>query len=226
MINDNLNEMKIKICGIRNQDDAKVALDAGADALGFLVGITHLAEDKISNEEAKAIIESLPPLVSPVAVTHLADVQKIIALIKYLGVNTVQIHDYIEPIQVKTIRENLPGVKIIKSVHVEGDNAIEMAKLFEPYAHAILLDSRTADRLGGTGITHDWDISARLVKCISLPVILAGGLTPGNVYEAVCKVKPYAVDVNSGVEDTKGNKNFFKVQLFIGEARRASVSFR
>jgi phosphoribosylanthranilate isomerase len=89
--------------------------------LGFLVGITHLAEDKISNEEAKAIIESLPPLVSPVAVTHLTDVQKIIDLIIYLGVNTLQIHDYIEPIQVKTIRENLPGVKIIKSVHVEGD---------------------------------------------------------------------------------------------------------
>jgi phosphoribosylanthranilate isomerase len=107
-------------------------------------------------------------------------------------------------------------------------DAIEMAKLFEPYAHAILLDSRTADRLGGTGITHDWDISARLVKSISIPVILAGGLTPGNVYEAVCKVKPYAVDVNSGVEDIKGYKNFSKVQLraFIGpgsQARRAAA---
>jgi phosphoribosylanthranilate isomerase len=218
--------MKVKICGIRNQDDAKVALNAGADALGFLVGITHLAEDKISNEEAKVIIESLPPLVITVAVTHLTDVQKIIDLAMYLGVNTLQIHDYIGPKEVKTIKENLPGVKIIKGVHVEGEDAIEMAKLFEPYAHAILLDSRTAGRLGGTGITHDWDISARLVKSIKIPVILAGGLTPGNVYEAVCKVKPYAVDVNSGVEDIKGNKNFSKVQLFIGEARRASDSFR
>jgi phosphoribosylanthranilate isomerase len=215
--------MRIKICGIRHQDDAKVALDAGADALGFLVGIAHLAEDKIRKEEAKAIIESLPPLVSPVAVTHLTDVQKIIDLIMYLGVNTVQIHDYIEPKEVKTIRENLPGVKIIKGVHVEGEDAIEMAKLFEPYAHAILLDSRTTDRLGGTGITHDWNISARLVKSISIPVILAGGLTPGNVLEAVYKVKPYGVDVNSGVEDIKGYKNFSKVQLFIGEARRAAA---
>jgi phosphoribosylanthranilate isomerase len=215
--------MRIKICGIRHQDDAKVALDAGADALGFLVGIAHLAEDKIRKEEAKAIIESLPPLVSPVAVTHLTDVQKIIDLIMYLGVNTVQIHDYIEPKEVKTIRENLPGVKIIKGVHVEGEDAIEMAKYFEPYAHAILLDSRTTDRLGGTGITHDWNISARLVKSISIPVILAGGLTPGNVLEAVYKVKPYGVDVNSGVEDIKGYKNFSKVQLFIGEARRAAA---
>ena len=218
--------MKVKICGIRHQDDAKVALDAGADALGFLVGITHLAEDKIRKEEAKAIIESLPPLVSPVAVTHLTDVREIIDLIIYLGVSTVQIHDYIGPKEVKTIRENLPGVKIIKSVHVEGENAIEMAKLFEPYAHAILLDSRTTDRLGGTGITHDWDISARLVKSIRIPVILAGGLTPGNVFEAACKVKPYGVDVNSGVEDIKGNKNFSKVQLFIGEAMRANLPVR
>jgi phosphoribosylanthranilate isomerase len=223
MTNDNFNNMRIKICGIRHQDDAKVALDAGADALGFLVGIAHLAEDKIRNEEAKAIIESLPPLVSPVAVTHLTDVQKIIDLIMYLGVNTVQIHDYIEPKEVKTIRENLPGVKIITGVHVEGEDAIEMAKYFEPYAHAILLDSRTTDRLGGTGITHDWNISARLVKSISIPVILAGGLTPGNVLEAVYKVKPYGVDVNSGVEDIKGYKNFSKVQLFIGEARRAAA---
>jgi len=164
MINDNINEMQVKICGISSMEDAKVALNAGADALGFLVGITHLAEDKISNEVAKAIIESMPPLATPVAVTHLTDIQKIIDLIINLGANTVQIHDYIEPKEVKTIRENLPGVKIIKSVHVEGENAIEIAKLFEPYAHAILLDSRTTDRLGGTGITHDWDISARLLK--------------------------------------------------------------
>ncbi len=226
MINDNINEMKVKICGISSLEDAKVALNAGAHALGFLVGITHLAEDKISNEEAKFIIDSLPPLVSPVAVTHLTDVQKIIVLIKYLGVTTVQIHDYLEPIQLKDLRDNLPGVKIIKSVHVEGEEAIDAAKEFEPYADAILLDSRTVNRLGGTGITHDWDISARLVKSIKKPVILAGGLTPDNVYDAVCKVKPYAVDVNSGVEDQRNQKNFSRVHLFIQEAMRAHDQVR
>lgn len=216
--------MRAKICGISNSEDAKIALQAGADALGFLVGITHLAEDKISKEKAKDIILSLPPFVSTVAVTHLTDVNKIVDLVLYLGVTTVQIHDYIAPEEVKRVRDMLPGVKIIKAVHVMQEDSIAIAQSFTPYVDALLLDSRTKDRLGGTGLTHDWNISERIVNEVNRPVILAGGLNADNVYDAVKKVKPFGVDVNSGVE-SDNKKDFDKVSRFILNAKKAELEY-
>lgn len=220
--------MRAKICGINTWENAKIALDCGADALGFLVGITHLAEDKISVEDAKKIIEKLPPFVSSVAVTHLQDTSKIIEMCKYLKVTTLQIHDYISPEEVLICKKNLPSVKIIKAVHViddDKDKTIRIARSFENVADALLLDSRTVERLGGTGITHDWNISREIVTQMSLPVMLAGGLTDKNVYDAVRKVKPYAVDVNSGVE-INGNKDIDKVRGFINNAFKAELDYR
>lgn len=220
--------MRAKICGINTWANAKIALDCGADALGFLVGITHLAEDKIELEDAKNIIRKLPPFVSTVAVTHLQDPVKIVEMCDYLGVTTLQIHDYVAPEGVLFCKENLPGVKIIKAVHViDGDKAgtIKMAHSFEKVADALLLDSRTAERLGGTGKTHDWNISKEIVEEMNIPVMLAGGLTDQNVYDAVMKVRPYAVDVNSGVE-IDGNKDWDKVSGFILNAKKAEMDYR
>ncbi len=215
--------MRVKICGINTLENAEIALDCGADALGFLVGITHLAEDKIEVEEAKRIIDKLPPFVNSVAVTHLQDPKKIIEMCEFLGVSTLQIHDYIPPEQVKFCKSELNSLKIIKSVHVingDKDKTLDTALSFENVADAILLDSRTEERLGGTGLTHDWNISKEIVEKINIPVILAGGLTDNNVYEAVKTVKPYAVDVNSGVE-INGNKDREKVFRFIENAKKA-----
>jgi phosphoribosylanthranilate isomerase len=214
--------MRAKICGISSAEDISVALKAGADALGFLVGITHLAEDKISNEDAKILIQKLPPFVSTVAVTHLTNVKEIVELVKYLGVTTVQIHDYIAPVEVKQVRDMLPGIKIIKAVHITAEDSIAVANSFVPFVDALLLDSRTKDRLGGTGMTHDWNISAKIVQEVKKPVILAGGLTADNVYDAVKKVKPFGVDVNSGVE-TGNRKDFIKVSKFISDANKADL---
>ena len=220
--------MRTKICGINNWKNAKVALDCGADALGFLVGITHLAEDKIDVEDARDIIRKIPPFVSTVAVTHLQDVSTIIEMCKYLGVSTLQIHDYISPDEVKKCKDELGGVKVIKAVHVvDGDKTgtIELAHSFEQVADALLLDSRTVERLGGTGKTHDWNISKEIVEQIAIPVMLAGGLNDLNVYDAVMKVRPYAVDVNSGVE-TNADKDPHKVIGFITNARKAEHDYR
>ncbi len=216
--------MRTKICGINTWDNAKIALDCGADALGFLVGITHLAEDKIDVEDAKQIITKLPPFVSTVAVTHLTDTKKIVEMCRYLGVTTLQIHDYIEPFKVEECRQALEGIKIIKAVHVTEDleSTLKTAHSFECVADALLLDSRTAERLGGTGKTHDWSISEKIVREIKIPVMLAGGLTNLNVYDAVKKVRPFAVDVNSGVE-IDGNKDVKKVYEFIQNAKRAEM---
>ena len=220
--------MRAKICGINTWENAEIALSCGADALGFLVGITHLAEDKIEVEDAKKIIDRLPPFVSTVAVTHLTDPKKSVEMCRYLGVTTLQIHDYIKPEEVAFCARELPGTKIIKAVHViDNDKAgtIEMAHSFEKVADALLLDSRMAERLGGTGRTHDWNISREIVEEMSLPVMLAGGLTDQNVYEAVRRVRPYAVDVNSGVE-VNGDKDPDKVRGFIENAKRAEKDLR
>lgn len=213
--------MRTKICGIRTAADAQIAMRAGANALGFLVGITHLAEDKISCEDAKKIIESLPPFVSSVMVTHLTDPAELIETARFLCVNTVQIHDYIAPAGVLQIKNSLPFCKIIKAIHVTNESdSLQMVDDFAPICDALLLDSRTADRLGGTGLTHDWNISKKIVEHSPIPVILAGGLTDCNVYDAVCKVRPYGVDVNSGVEQD-GWKSYEKVSRFVSEAKKA-----
>lgn len=213
--------MRAKICGIRNEQDARTVIQAGADAVGFLVGITHLAEDQISKQSAKEIIAGLPPFVSSVLVTHLTDASEIVRLASYLRVNTVQIHDYIPASAVDAVRRQLPCCKIIKAIHVlEEAEALALLHEFENHCDAILLDSRTKERLGGTGKTHDWHISAKIVARSKIPVVLAGGLHPDNVYDAVRTVNPYAVDVNSGVE-LKGYKSYEKIRRFIDEARRA-----
>jgi len=213
--------MRTKVCGIRNMDDAQTAIRAGAHALGFLVGITHVAEDKISAEDAKAIIAQLPPFVSSVLVTHLTDKDEIIALATRLGVSTVQIHDYISPADVAYVRKALPFCKIIKAIHIiDREEALQMMHDFESVADALLLDSRTKDRLGGTGMVHDWNISALIVEQSRVPVILAGGLTDENVYDAVMRVRPFGVDVNSGVE-RNGWKAEDKVKKYVSEAIRA-----
>lgn len=219
--------MRVKICGIRSVEDALTAISAGADAVGFLVGITHLAEDKISNEEAKKIIDYLPPFVSTVAVTHLQDIDKIVEMCEYLGVNTLQIHDYLSPENVLECKKRLPGIKLLKAIHVmqSCDEALEMSHSYENIVDAIILDSRTKDRLGGTGNVHDWNISKKIVEEISIPVILAGGLTDENVYDAVKKVNPYAVDVNSGVE-MNGFKDFKKVKRFVDDSKKADLELK
>jgi len=186
--------MRTKICGIRNEKDALVAIKAGANAVGFLVGITHVAEDKINEKEAQDIIFNLPPFISSVMVTHLTKKEDIVDLAKYLNVNTIQIHDYIPPADVIYVRNKMGNCKIIKAIHVmEEHESLEMMHSFESTCDALLLDSRTKDRLGGTGMVHDWNISKKIISLSKIPVILAGGLTDENVYDAVVKTTPFGV---------------------------------
>ena len=218
--------MRAKVCGIRNYEDAMTAISAGADAVGFLVGITHLAEDKISKEEAKTIIEKLPPFVSKVLVTHLTDRTEIVETAKYMGVDTIQIHDYIPPQDVDFVKKELPYCRVIKAIHVmDRGEALKMLEEFDGHCDAVLLDSRTKDRIGGTGLTHDWAISSEIVEKANCPVILAGGLNDTNTYEAVKQVHPYAIDANSGVE-VEGFKSYDKIKAYIDNAARAEEEYR
>lgn len=212
--------MRVKICGTATFADLDCAVAAGADAVGFLMGITHVTQDAVTPETAAAMVATLPPFIVPVAVTHLTKPSDLIRIVELSRCTTLQIQDMVTPDDIAEVREVLPYLRIMKAVHVMDESAIATAKYFSDTADAILLDTRTADRIGGTGITHDWNISAKIVKECSCPVILAGGLTPENVTEAITRVRPYAVDVHTGVKKN-GVRDAERTRAFVANARTA-----
>ncbi|HJK60611.1 MAG TPA: phosphoribosylanthranilate isomerase [Methanocorpusculum sp.] len=212
--------MRVKICGTATFADLDCAVAAGADAVGFLMGITHVTQDAVTPETAAAMVATLPPFIVPVAVTHLTKPSDLIRIVELARCTTLQIQDVVTPDDIAEVREALPYLRIMKAVHVMDESAIATAKYFSDTADAILLDTRTADRIGGTGITHDWNISAKIVKECSCPVILAGGLTPENVTEAIIRVRPYAVDVHTGVKKN-GVRDAERTHAFVTNARTA-----
>jgi phosphoribosylanthranilate isomerase len=204
----------IKVCGIQNAEEAAGAIAAGANTLGFLMGLTHLAEDKISPEKATAIVRELPEHIRSVMVTHLLDENDIGAMAREVGVKAVQIHDDLPVDRVRKLRLILPNVELIKAIHVTGADALVKAHEYAESVDMLLLDSRTKTRLGGTGQTHDWNISREIVRAVNIPVILAGGLNPQNVAEAIKSVDPAGIDANSGLEKKDGSKDFEKIRVF------------
>lgn len=212
----------LKICGLRTEHEARGAVAAGATALGMLVGLTHRAEDEASEAEARRLVSALGQRARLMLVTHLLDPGAIAALARRIGVSTVQVHGDVPPEGLRALRVLAPDTCLIKAIHVTGPDAVTRAEAFAPLADALLLDSRTADRLGGTGRTQDWAISRRIVDAVApLPVILAGGLTPDNVASAIEQVRPAGVDVNSGVEDPGGAKDPDRMRAFIAAAKSA-----
>jgi phosphoribosylanthranilate isomerase len=213
--------VRVKICGITTLDDAWAAIDLGADGLGFLVGLLYESEDEVSADAAGKIVESLPPFVSTTLVTHRADPAEVGELLSRARAQVVQLHGPYPPAQIPTLRDAFPGVKIVKAVHVDGEGSIAAAVTAARYADAVLLDTKTATRIGGTGITHDWSLSRRIRDTLApAPVILAGGLTPANVTVAIDTVQPYAVDVNSGVSIRRGKKSPQLIEDFVRAVKR------
>ena len=192
--------MRVKICGITSFAEAQMAISCGADALGFLVGLSYPADDEVDISTAKKIIASLPPFVSSVFVTHKNDLAWVVDTCRRLGSTIIQLHGEFASEEIPSLRSQVPHARIIKAVHVVDSSAIEVAARVAPLVDGVLLDTKTKDRIGGTGVTHDWSISAKIAREISTSVILAGGLNPANVAQAIAKVAPFAVDVNSGVE--------------------------
>jgi len=219
--------MILKLCALRTPTEALAAHAAGATAFGLLCGLTHRAEDQVTPDQARAILAALPPGAETVLVTHLTDADPIAALATAIGVRSVQAHGDLPPEGLRRLRALLPGRTLIKAIHVDAPAEPVLARA-RPYAtpggaDAILLDSRTAYRLGGTGRTHDWAVSRAVAAALApLPVILAGGLTPENVAAAIAAVRPAGVDVNSGVEHpATGAKDPDRMRRFVAAARAA-----
>ena len=221
--------MRVKICGINNLEDAKLAVSFGTDALGFIVGVRRKAEDAISPKEARRMIQSLPPFISSVLVTDHRESKHVIELWKETGATTIQLQDEIPLDEIRLVRKSLPSIRLVKAVHVTGPQAVDKARSYEGLVDAILLDTMNIkeDRIGGTGLTHDWRISRRIREQCSLPVILAGGLRPENIEEAIRIVKPYGIDVNSGVENPEGGghgrKDPDRVKTLIEKAKKFTL---
>lgn len=216
--------VRAKLCGIRSDRDLEIAVQAGADAVGLICGITHISEDVLTPDQARDLARRTPPFVSTVLVTHLEDATEILALADHIGADTIQVHGLVTTDTLAAVFERAQGRRVMRAVHVVGAEAVEHALEIADLCHAVLLDSRTSDRLGGTGRTHDWSISRQAVDTLrdrGRPVILAGGLSPENVANAVRAVHPFAVDVNSGVEDAEGDKVPERCAAFVSRAREA-----
>jgi phosphoribosylanthranilate isomerase len=214
---------RVKICGIRSAGDLTVAVASGADAVGFLSGLTHRSEDALTPEQAAALVAATPPYVCTVLVTHLEHANEIIELAELVGADTLQVHGLVSHQTLRNVfAQSRSRRRITRAVHVTGQESIGEALRAAQACHAIHLDSRTADRLGGTGQRHDWSISRIIVDALAprgVPVILSGGLRPDNVAQAVAAVRPYAVDVNSGVENEHGGKDATRLGQFLARTR-------
>jgi phosphoribosylanthranilate isomerase len=198
---------KVKICGITSPEDALFAAEAGADALGFV--FYEGSPRHVFPETVMEIISALPPFVTTVGVFVNAPPAEIREVLALTGLDVVQLHGDEPPEEASLFP------RVIKAFRVRDVTVLEEIRRFR--ASAYLLDTYDPDVPGGTGKSFNWEIAREAARFG--PVILAGGLTPGNVAEAVRTARPYAVDVSSGVEAEKGKKDPEKVRLFIERAK-------
>ncbi len=212
---------RIKICCITSLKEARLAIHFGADALG-LVGRMPSGPGAIDDALILDIIRAIPPPVASFLLTSEQSAAAIVDHVRRIGANTVQIVDELVDGLYMHIKEALPLIKIVQVIHVEDESSIERAVRLSTYVDAILLDSGKPKAevkiLGGTGLVHNWHISAELVKAVSIPVFLAGGLDATNVNEAIEIVQPFGVDVCSGVS-TNDELDPLKLAAFISAVK-------
>ncbi len=202
---------RIKICGITNIEDAITAIEYGADALGFV--FYPKSPRNITHETARSIIQSLPPFITTVGVFVDEDVSIIEKTLLYTGLSAVQLHGSEPPERCNLSR------KVIKAIRIKDLSDLKSLNSYTNVS-AYLLDTYSPHAYGGTGDVFNWEIAVDAKKFGR--IILAGGLTPDNIAEAVKTIQPYGVDVSSGVEGScKGKKDHKKLKLFIERAKSA-----
>ena len=216
---------RVKICCINSIEEAKLAIEFGASALG-LVSEMPSGPGVISDEVIFEIAKAVPPHIATFLLTSKTDSKKIIEQHKRLRTNTIQIVDELKTGTHKEIKEALPGINIVQVIHVQDEQSIDEAVKVSENVDAILLDSGNPNleikELGGTGRKHNWELSRKIRESIIVPVFLAGGLNYTNAKEAVETVSPFALDVCSGVR-TNGNLDAGKLKMFFDEVNKFYV---
>jgi phosphoribosylanthranilate isomerase len=214
---------RIKICCILNSTEAWLAIRYGASALG-LVSAMPSGPGVIGEDDIAQITAALPPAVSSFLLTSQQHSRAIIAQQQRCSTSTLQLVDSVSPEVYGELRAALPGIALVQVIHVVGEQSIAQAQAVAPYVNGILLDSGNPTlpikELGGTGRRHDWAISRAIREAVDVPIFLAGGLNADNVAEAVRQVRPFGLDVCSGVR-TAGLLDESRLAAFMRAAQSA-----
>jgi phosphoribosylanthranilate isomerase len=217
-----LRNVRVKICGITRPEDLATAVATGADAVGFLVGVPSSPRN-LTLERAEELLRQVPIFVDSVVVTAPQDIEGLAEICDRLKPRAIQIHGK-KHLEASEIREQIRETRLIKTIYVGPTAFNETTIADSKILDAILLDSFSRGQCGGTGKVHDWKLSRQIREVVDpTPVILAGGLRPENVREAILTVHPYAVDVASGVELQPGIKDPEKVRAFIENAKEIKI---
>ncbi|HEY5410114.1 MAG TPA: phosphoribosylanthranilate isomerase [Caulobacteraceae bacterium] len=213
---------RAKICCIASVLEARQAIEAGADAIGFVGAMP--SGRTISDARIAQLTALAPPPVATFLLTSEPTAEGISAHIRRTHPTTVQIVSHIDPAESERLAALEPQVRRAQVIHVEGPEALDLIALYAPYVHAFLLDSgrpnAATPEFGGTGRQHDWTVSAAFVRASTLPVFLAGGLSAANAEEAIRRVRPFGLDLCSGVR-TDGGLDPDKLEAFMAAVRRA-----
>lgn len=220
--------MWIKICGNTNLEDAQLAVDAGADAVGFIFAESAR---RVTADRVRTITTKLPASIGKYGVFVDPSLDELIHAVEESGLTGIQLHRSHDPALPLKLREHFAGkavhngLSIFKVIHYQQDLAEHLkAAQADDAIDAVLVDSRTATMLGGTGQRYDWQAASRsfLEAAPRLKLIAAGGLNPGNVAEAIATLRPWGVDVVTGVEASPGKKDPARVREFVSNARIAA----
>ncbi|MDA3813279.1 MAG: phosphoribosylanthranilate isomerase [Candidatus Cloacimonetes bacterium] len=214
---------RIKICCISSLEEAKMAINAGTSALG-LVSEMPSGPGVISMKTIKLIAASVPPPIATFLLTSKQDVNDIIEQHKYCRTNTIQICDSLTVGTHRDIKDALPGIAIVQVIHVTGEESITEVLSIQNDVDAILLDSgdqsKQVKELGGTGRTHNWEISNIIREKLDIPIFLAGGIKPDNIALAINRVHPFGIDLCSGVR-TDGKLDEIKLSKLFNNIKRS-----
>ncbi|MEN9416746.1 MAG: hypothetical protein RI988_366 [Pseudomonadota bacterium] len=215
---------RVKICCISSIEEARHAVLHGAAALG-LVSDMPSGPGVIPDDLISEIARSVPPPISTFLLTARQDADAIAEQHAVCGTTTLQMVDSVSPVELRRLRRKLPHVKLVQVVHVLGESSLDEAKSLESLVDALLLDSGNPSlhvkELGGTGRVHDWDVSRSICTGVKLPVFLAGGLRSTNVTQAIRHVRPFGLDLCSGVR-TDGRLDMAKLDSFMRTVRDAA----
>ncbi len=208
--------VRVKLCGMTREGDVRAALEAGADAVGFIVGFPSSPRN-ISLGRASHLMELVPPFVDTVLVTTSTIVRDEVSELRKMRMNDIQLYGDSSPEAIRTVL----GVRVIKPYLLRSDDPLDAAAKVAGF-DALLTDTYTDGMQGGTGRVSDWNLCLKVREKIApIPMILSGGLTPENVAEAIQRVRPFAVDASSGVELSPGIKDHNKIREFIARIREA-----
>ena len=215
---------RVKICCIASEAEAALAVNMGASAVG-LVSRMPSGPGPIAESRIRDIARTVPPGVATFLLTSETTADPIIAQQRYTGANTLQLVDEVAPAVYATLRDALPGIKIVQVIHVGDESALDQSRQVSLLVDAILLDSGNPSlsikELGGTGRAHDWAVSRKIRDGVGIPVYLAGGLNPGNVAQAIAQVEPFGVDVCSGLR-VDGRLDAKKLEHFMRAVRESA----